>query len=89
MRYTKVAWLFLVSVMIGSCRKETVAPTNEYVVETVQYKEINGVAEDLLSLDVYHFNEPDLTRPTIVYVHGGAWAIGDKSNNLENRTMVG
>ncbi len=42
-------------------------------------------AHDQQVLDVYGFEETSLRRPVVVWVHGGGWRRGDKSNNLENK----
>jgi arylformamidase len=44
----------------------------------VAYKVINGVSQDLLSLDLYPVGG-STTAPIVVYVHGGGWMNGDKS----------
>jgi acetyl esterase/lipase len=44
---------------------------------TVQYDRIDGVAPELLSLDI-HCPEAAGPLPVIVYVHGGGWCFGDK-----------
>ena len=44
------------------------------------YATISGVDPTLLSVDVYHFGEgSSVSRPVIIYIHGGAWAFGDKT----------
>jgi acetyl esterase/lipase len=45
------------------------------------YTTISGVSANLLSLDIYHFGTGTAeNRPVIIYIHGGAWAVGDKAN---------
>jgi predicted phage tail protein len=45
------------------------------------YSTISGVSSNLLSLDIYHFGTGLLeNRPVVIYIHGGAWALGDKAN---------
>ena len=48
---------------------------------TAQYKNIAGVDPDMLSLDMYFPEEVKESYPVIVFVHGGAWQIGDKAND--------
>ncbi len=53
----------------------------------VQYARIDGVRPTLLSLDVY---EPDrigdcVDSPIMVYVHGGAWSIGNKTGAVADK----
>ena len=48
----------------------------------IKYSEIPGVNDNELSLDIY---QPDNMEegeilPVLVYVHGGSWNAGDKSN---------
>ncbi len=52
---------------------------------TLAYKEISGVESDLLSLDIYYYDDPTPDQPVIIWVHGGAWSIGDKANQIENK----
>ena len=56
-----------------------------YTKTTVQYKSVNGVNTNLLSLDIYHFGKDVPQKPVVVYVHGGGFAVGDKANNLVNK----
>jgi arylformamidase len=45
------------------------------------YTTIAGVSPSLLSLDIYHFGTGATeNRPVIIYIHGGAWAVGDKAS---------
>jgi arylformamidase len=81
--------LFIFLTIQTSCNKtDTVTapiiPTT-YTKVTVAYKTLNGVNPNLLSLDVYHFGQITPNSPVVIYVHGGAWAIGDKSNALDNK----
>jgi len=53
----------------------------------IAYDHIDGVDANLLSLDVY---EPKLgadcpAPPIMIYVHGGAWAIGNKTSNVRDK----
>ena len=60
--------------------ESTSLPTT-VVTNNQTYKTITGVSSSLLSLDVYHFGTGTLeNRPVVVYIHGGAWALGDKAN---------
>ncbi len=55
---------------------------------TVQYKQIDGISPNLLSLDIYYNSNVDVQKPIIVYVHGGGWCKGDKSNKIENKVNL-
>lgn len=56
-----------------------------YLKTTLQYKVLDGVDANLLSLDVYHYGEVKSSKPVVVYVHGGGFAVGDKANNMTNK----
>lgn len=62
-------------------------PSN-YIVDTVQYKTINGVDPNLLSLDIYYFGQTTPNTPIVIWVHGGGWITGDKSNQLSNKLKL-
>lgn len=63
-------------------------PTGFYQKGTVQYKQLSGVAPNLLSLDVYYSGKNGASKPVVVWVHGGAWSLGDKTNQLENKKSL-
>lgn len=72
---------------LTNCSREDgdpVEPT-KYTKTTINYKTISGVDPNLLSLDIYHFGQTTTFKPIVIYVHGGAWAIGDKANSLDNK----
>lgn len=52
---------------------------------TIQYKHIPGIENNLLSLDIYYNTDVANLKPIVLYVHGGAWSIGDKKNQVENK----
>lgn len=62
--------------------------SDQYTKATIRYKNVIGADPNLLSLDVYHFGETSPSKPIVIYVHGGAWAIGDKANSLTNKTNL-
>jgi len=56
----------------------------------LQYRTVDGVDPNLLSLDLY---EPVRAAgcgpaPLVVWVHGGGWAIGDKRNQLADKVAL-
>lgn len=78
------------AILLISCDLLTptdVLPTT-YQKETIVYKTIAGVDSNLLSLDLYHFSQLGADRPIVVYVHGGAWAVGDKANQLDHKLAL-
>lgn len=50
---------------------------------TYRYAQAPGAAPDLQSLDLYA--PPGRGRPLVVFIHGGGWRIGDKSNGPAGR----
>jgi len=79
---------FLILLSLFSCRKSNNNDdNNSYSSKEIQYKNISGVDSNLLSLDIYHYSD-NKTRPIIIWIHGGGWAIGDKRNSLENKKSL-
>lgn len=56
----------------------------------VRYDEIDGVDPHLLSLDLYLPELPDGCAPAavVVYVHGGAFSLGDKRHNVDDKVAL-
>lgn len=46
----------------------------------IQYRHLDGVDKNLLSLDIYVPDNITEALPVMVYVHGGSWKSGDKAN---------
>ena len=82
--YLIIPFLFL------SCgnNDESSTPKTENLTTTVAYKQINGVDADLLSLDIYYNSDTNTEKPIVVYVHGGGWSIGDKTNQIANKVNL-
>lgn len=81
--------LFAFLTIQTSCKKSDntespIIPTT-YKKETVAYKAISDIDPNLVSLDIYHFGQTTPKSPVVIYVHGGAWAVGDKANSLDNK----
>ncbi len=47
-------------------------------VEKIKNVEFSRVAGSVLRLDVYRSRKPTENRPVLLYLHGGAWVVGDK-----------
>jgi acetyl esterase/lipase len=75
---------------LTNCSKDEGIPQEsaQYTKTTVAYKTISGIDPNLLSLDIYHFGQTTPVKPIVLYVHGGAWAIGDKANSMDNKTNL-
>lgn len=82
----------LLAFIATACQKKAdstgVSSTIYAAMSTKQYKQINGVVPNLLSLDVYHFAKTSPQLPVVIYVHGGAYAIGDKANSMDNKRAL-
>jgi arylformamidase len=69
----------ILMILLGSCAPNPGKGTPDF---TVAYDNIVGVNPNLLSLDIY--NEGiTANAPVVVWVHGGGWQTGDKSNGME------
>jgi acetyl esterase/lipase len=53
----------------------------------VAYERIPGVRADLTSLDV-HTTKATCDAPVVVWVHGGGYAVGDKSRNMADKARL-
>jgi len=89
----KICWSILLMGLVAlqtNCSQDDGNPveSNQYTKATIPYKSVSGADPNLLSLDVYHFGETTPSKPIVIYVHGGAWAIGDKANSLTNKTNL-
>ncbi len=51
--------------------------------ETVMYKSISGIDENLTSLDIYTLFGSQNLQPVVIWIHGGGWSIGDKLNKMD------
>lgn len=85
-------YLFTVGIlMLFSCNSDdesVIEITIKDLSTTVQYNQIDGIDSNLLSLDIYHNSELNNQKPVVVYVHGGAWSIGDKINEIDNKVNL-
>ncbi len=59
-----------------------------YTKTTLEYKSIQTISPNLLSMDIYGYSQNDTPRPVVIYVHGGGWRIGDKSNKMDDKTAL-
>ena len=51
--------------------------------ETVVYKSISDIDENLTSLDIYTLSGSQNLQPVVIWIHGGGWSIGDKLNKMD------
>lgn len=82
---------YLLLILLSSACDDSEEITDEsstFQKTTIQYNAISGVDDNLLSLDIYHSDDVDTEKPVIFYVHGGAWSLGDKANDLDNKITL-
>lgn len=87
----KYLLLLMLSLLLFGCDQEedvTIDNTPTNLSTTVEYKQIDGVDPNLLSLDIYYNSLTELKKPVVIYIHGGGWSIGDKSNQIENKISL-
>ncbi len=80
--YFLLFFLILV-VTCNNANTSVIEPRNLFA--TIRYKEIEGIDPNLLSLDIYYNSLTEQKKPVVIYAHGGAWILGDKTNQLENK----
>ncbi len=87
-------FLLFALIILSACKRQDGSQETEndntlhYSVETVVYKQIAQVNPNLLSLDVYFDRSDNQPKPVIIWVHGGAWCIGDKRNALDDKKKL-
>ncbi len=84
----KINIIILYVLLLSGCGNDDsdTTPSNlEQLKATIQYKSIEGVEENLLSLDIYYRDDISNIKPVVIWVHGGGWAVGDKSRNLSDK----
>ncbi len=68
----------------ASCKSSTAT-----TIETLQYKRLVGVDPNLLSLDIHQAAIPcSGKKKLLIYVHGGGWIKGDKTDVQRNKDMI-
>jgi len=87
----KTVFIFLIFLLsISACKKSENIPPRpaEKLTKTIEYKTLNGVDENLLSLDIYYTDDVAIKKPIVIWIHGGAWVIGDKTTNIDNKVAL-
>ncbi|MBN8658362.1 MAG: carboxylesterase family protein [Anaerolineae bacterium] len=77
---------FVLLFLVSSCRFTSKASLDNPPT-TVAYKSIEGVDPNLLSLDIYTPTNAS-NAPVVMWVHGGGYAIGDKSNQITDKVSL-
>lgn len=82
--------LILLLIFISSCNKNIDDSPKDikYIQKTIQYQSIDSVKSNLSSLDINYFENWDSLKPVVIFVHGGGWAIGDKTNKPKSKNKL-
>jgi arylformamidase len=79
MKNPVISFLVLFILLFTSCAPSPDKGTPDY---TIQYTSIPGVNANLLSLDIYNEGVTG-PAPVVIWIHGGGWQTGDKTNAME------
>lgn len=83
----KHRYAFILLLLLAACKKN--GPEAGSPDHTIVYKTIPGVDSNLLSLDIYQPVAPLVSpAPVVIWVHGGAWALGDKLNQMSYKEAL-
>ncbi len=81
--------IFLISILFFGCNTaETNKLDPQEISATIQYKQIEGIDPNRLSLDIYYTSLIENKKPVVIWVHGGGWCLGDKANKIENKVKL-
>jgi len=84
MRLSLTALVVALPILGNGCPADTYTTHRD-----IPYTSVNGVATNLLSLDVYAPNpSPPQPAPVLIWIHGGGWAIGDKSYQMRYKPTL-
>lgn len=78
----KILFIYLFTIVFA-CNNDDGSNSDFLGDETVSYKSIANMDKDLTSLDIYTLPNSKKLQPVIIWIHGGAWAIGDKTNKMD------
>jgi len=89
-----ISFISIFVLLFISCKKtsETAAPQppgpTQYQAKTIQYKSLPSINPNLLSLDLWSYSNTSSLKPVVIYIHGGGWRIGDKTNKLDKKIAL-
>ncbi len=69
-------------------QERTCTPARLTAYLDIPYQSIPGVDPNLLSLDIYPAGSQTCDQPVVVWVHGGGWRRGDKSNSIADKRRL-
>jgi arylformamidase len=79
-------WIAAVLTMTGLFSSTDFACAGVRMVPNVRYAQTPGVDAKAQSLDIYLPDPaPATPMPVVLWVHGGGWSIGDKSNQMQHK----
>jgi arylformamidase len=81
-RVPSVGVIALIIGLLLTCCRAGAASDDVVITKDVPYIEIAGVDRNLTSLDVYR-PKGGGPYPVVVFIHGGAWRMGDKKNHRD------
>ncbi len=93
MKKKYLVWLFILILVLDACKKESSKSQSSnssltYTKETISYKQVPGVNQNLLNLDIYFDTKKLSPKPVIIWIHGGGWCLGDKTNQMDNKKYL-
>ncbi len=80
--------ILLLSTLLLACNQADTPIKPTQASATIAYKRLDKVDPNLLSLDIYYNQPTTQKKPVVIYVHGGGWIRGDKTNQLENKIKL-
>jgi len=83
----RIAAVLMTTMAMAQCPK----PVHEAftVHRDIVYRDLPGVDQNLVSLDVYTPDPaPAQPIPVVLFVHGGGWAIGDKAGQMQYKPAL-
>ncbi len=92
MKFKTIA--FLLAFLSFSCSSSDDSETEDIVehiftyqsFQTVQYRnDITVSNPNLISYNIYYDNEVIDLKPVVIWIHGGGWSIGDKTNQIQTK----
>lgn len=85
MKFLKYFFVLLVYSSCSSSQEIAEQPISFLENTTVVYKNTSSNS-DLTSLDIYTVPNSSTLKPVVIWIHGGAWAIGDKRNDMPKKS---
>jgi len=79
----KILFIYVLTILFA-CNNDDDGSNSDFLGDdTITYKSIANMDKDLTSLDIYTLANSKKLQPVVIWIHGGAWAIGDKTNKMD------